>query len=117
MILKFIILVIAAFIIDWIGTAYLRNKFNIEKRKGWARSVNKIQTGIEIFLFIVYMISLWFFMDNVFLYILGFISILNLFRAFMHWKYEPEKKQYILFLFEFVAILVFMAIAYWWIFV
>ncbi|MEH7236797.1 DUF4181 domain-containing protein [Bacillus sp. JJ1562] len=116
MILKLIILALVTFLIGWTGEALLRRKFDIEKRSGWARSVNKVQTLIEIALFVVYFVGIWFALDYIFLYMISFFAIINLFRAFMHWKYEREKKQYILFLYEVVILLVIFAVAYWWIF-
>lgn len=117
MILKLVILCLVVLPIGWAGEAFLHKKYNIEKRRGlrylW---VNKVQTGIEIALFVVYLVGTWFAMDYIFLYIIGFFTILNLFRAFMHWKYEPEKKHHILYLYELVMLLIIWVVAYWWIF-
>jgi hypothetical protein len=117
MFLKLIILVLVVILVGTAGEAYLRRKFNIEKRNriyGW---VNKVQACIEIALFVVYIVGIWFVIENIFLYMISFFTVLNSLRAFMHWKYEPETKHHILFLYELVVLVVVWAVAYWWIFV
>ncbi|WP_052307774.1 DUF4181 domain-containing protein [Bacillus timonensis] len=117
MIYKLIILVLAVVIFGLISDVLLRRKFNIKKRRGLrSQWVNKGQASIELVLLVIYLVGIYFAIDSIFFYIIGFFTILNLFRAFMHWKYEPEKKQYILYLYELVMLLIFAAITYWWVF-
>ncbi len=116
MIYQFIIFCLVVIILGSAGEAIIRRKFNIEKRGKLARSVNKLQTRLEIALFVLFIIGIWFVMDNIFLYLIGFLTILNLFRAFMYYKYEPEKKHHILFVYELVVLVAVWAVAYWWIF-
>ena len=116
MILKLIILVLVVVPIGWAGEVFLRRRFNIEKRSKIYRWINKVQACIEIALFVVFIVGIWFMIDNIFLYMIGYFSILNSIRAFMHWKYEPETKHHILFLSEIVMLVVVWLLAYWWIF-
>ncbi|WP_453993735.1 DUF4181 domain-containing protein [Bacillus nitroreducens] len=116
MIYKLIMLVLVSIPIGMLGDSYLRRKFKIEKRERWSHSVNKVQTGMEIALFVVYLIGLWFALDYIFFYMMGFFTVLYSLRAFMHWKYRPEKKQYILFIYDSVMLFLTIPVAYWWIF-
>ena len=116
MIFKLIILVLVVILVGTAGETYIRRRFNIEKRSriyGW---INKVQASIEIVLFLVFIVGLWFLINHIFFYMIGFFTVLNSLRAFMHWKYEPEKKHHILFVYELVLLMAVWAVAYWWIF-
>lgn len=117
MILKLIILVLVGILVGTAGEAYLRRKFNIEKRSRIYSWVNKVQACIEIALFVAFIVGIWFVIDNIFLYMISFFLILNSLRAFMHYKYETETKHHILFVYELVVLVAVWVVAYWWIFV
>ncbi|MER2107467.1 MAG: DUF4181 domain-containing protein [Solibacillus sp.] len=60
------------------------------------KGVNRFQRWIEGSLSIIFLISVCFFTDYMFLLLISYYVIMNLFRTLMEWKYEREKKQYIL---------------------
>lgn len=94
--MKILVLFALFFLYDWILNRYIRKKLQIEKTP-WAiyKPINDFQKWIERFLFILYFILLWF-IDNTFeLTIILFVLLYSL-RAFMEWKYEKEKKKYVL---------------------
>lgn len=114
MFLQLVLIGLVVFVVALGGDRYLKNKFNIKKRSGFIyRPVTKWQTVVEIGLFILFLIVSWLYIDNVFPVILGFLLILNSFRFFIHWKYEREKKEYILILFELGILLIFASVVYW----
>ena len=95
--MNFIIPSIVIFGVGILSERFLRKKFEIEKRKGIIyKGVNRFQRWIEGSLIIIFLISLWFFIDYIFLLLISYYVIMNLFRVLMEWKYEREKKEYIL---------------------
>ncbi|WP_449537668.1 DUF4181 domain-containing protein [Ferdinandcohnia sp. Marseille-Q9671] len=114
MFLQLVLIGLVAFVVALGGDRYLKNKFNIRKKSGFIyRPVTKWQTVVEIGLIIFYFIISWSYIDHIFPVLIGFFIILNSFRFFIHWKYEREKKEYILILFELGILLIFASVVYW----
>jgi len=100
--------VIAFFIITlwgyWIIETLIRNKFNIEIKKGHSLYLNKFQEWAErlfLTLVIVTLVSILLSGYDATMFILAHIAIaflflLVIFRAFMEWKREKETKRYML---------------------
>jgi hypothetical protein len=84
------------FLFDWIMHRYLRKKLQIEKTPwGIYKPMNNTQKWLERSLLIVHLILLWI-IDDIFLLTTLFFALLNSLRAFMEWKYEKEKKTFVL---------------------
>lgn len=95
--MNFIISSIVIFGVGILSERFLRKKFKIEERKDIIyQGVNKFQRWVEGSLLIIFLISLWFFNDYIFLSFISYFVLLNLFRTLMEWRYERESKQYIL---------------------
>lgn len=72
------------------------NKFNIKKKKGLYKPVNKVHKWSEVALITV-LISISFFIIELRQYFIPiFLPVVFGFRAFMEWKFEKESKGYIL---------------------
>ncbi|WP_066050839.1 DUF4181 domain-containing protein [Robertmurraya korlensis] len=84
------------FLYDWILNRYLRKKLQIEKTP-WAiyKPLNATQKWLERSLLIVHFILLLF-IDDIFLLTILFFALLHSLRAFIKWKYEKEKKTFVL---------------------
>ena len=118
-ILKFVIVLIVAYLLSFFGEKILRRVINVEKRKSFIyQPVNKSQKKGERVLLVLFFISLFIqivysspsFETSTVLII--FLIVLNLYRAFMEWKYQKESKEYIITL----CSLVFFAIFIYFIF-
>lgn len=84
------------FLFEWIMQRYLRKKLQIEKTPwGIYKPMNNTQKWLERSLLMVHLILLWF-IDDIFLLTILFFALLNSLRAFMEWKYEKEKKTFVL---------------------
>ncbi len=71
-------------------------KFNIKKKKGLYKPVNKVHKWSEI-IFIIVILTIIFFVNELQHYFFPiFSTILFSFRAFMEWKFEKESKVFIL---------------------
>ncbi|WP_445662644.1 DUF4181 domain-containing protein [Cytobacillus sp. FSL R5-0596] len=102
-IIYFIIVLILAFFTE----RWLRKKLKIGKRGfGTYKGVNTAQRWIERTLLVVFLISIWFIDNPVKLFIAFFLTLYS-FRAFMEWKYEKEKMEYII---TFSSIIVYLTI-------
>lgn len=94
----------------------LRKVFNIEKRdKTRPKYVNDMHKWGEIVLIVGFVLS-YFVVINLevdwsYLWIAFFFTVLQLFRAFMEWKYPIQRGQYILHLYAAVVLVVFILIA------
>lgn len=99
-----IVFLIYGLISDWL----LRKKLNINK-SNWTfyESVNTVHKWIERIVFIGFIISLWF-VENTFHLMIFFFFILFGIRAFMEWKYERVKKEYLMTLFSIFNFLLFV---------
>ncbi|MBT2572943.1 DUF4181 domain-containing protein [Bacillus sp. ISL-51] len=100
----FIILLTAAAVIAVFYYA-ARRIYNIPKQNGHYEHVNRVHKWIEIGMIISYFVIIVFY-QNIFLLTLYF-SLFFLVRAVMEWRYRPEEKQYILYLFNIGLIFVF----------
>ena len=93
----------------------IRNKFNIEIKKGYSLYLNKFHEWAErlfITLAIVTLVSILLSGYDSAVFILAHIAIvilflLVIFRAFMEWKREKETKRYMLTLLTFIFYLIF----------
>lgn len=86
---------------------YLKKKYNVAKNEGWTyHHINKLQSRTEIILFLIFIITSIFFRHPIYGFI-AYLPILNGFRAFIEWKYEYEKKRYVLSLFSAIYISIF----------
>lgn len=75
---------------------FLIKKFDIKKKKGLYKHVNKVHIWLEIVLAIA-LITIAFFISEFKSYYLPiFLIALYSFRAFIEWKFEKESKVYIL---------------------
>jgi hypothetical protein len=89
-------LLILFFLYDWILNRYLRKRLHIEKTPwGIYKPINDTQKWLERSLLIVHVILLLV-IDDIFLLTILFFALLNSLRAFMEWKYEREKKIFVL---------------------
>ncbi|HYK71646.1 MAG TPA: DUF4181 domain-containing protein, partial [Pseudoneobacillus sp.] len=71
--------------------------------------VNTVHKWIERVIFLGFIFALWFFKDSFSLMISFFIIIFGI-RSFMEWKYESEKREYIITLFSICNLLLFLGI-------
>ncbi|MDI2585625.1 DUF4181 domain-containing protein [Psychrobacillus sp. NEAU-3TGS] len=91
----------------------LRKVFNIGKReKNRPRYVNNMHKWGEIALIVLFVIS-YIMVINLdlewsYLWIAFFFAILQLFRAFMEWKYPIQRGEYIIHLFGAVVLVIFI---------
>ncbi|MGE8079230.1 DUF4181 domain-containing protein [Peribacillus loiseleuriae] len=78
----------------------LIKKFNIKKEKGWRYNshVNKIHKLGEWSILVVFLISIIYVNPQKLAYyiLLPYYIVMISFRAFMEWKYQREKRKYIL---------------------
>lgn len=96
---------------------WLRKKFKIDKPKRFVyRSVNTFQKWIERTIIIAFLISLWF-VDHTLPLLIAFFLVLTSFRTFMEWKYEREKKEYIITLFSIFLYLLIFGLAFYFNFI
>ena len=120
---KFVIVLLVAYLLTYLLSFFcekiLRRVINVEKRKSFIyKPVNKSQKKGERVLLVLFFISLFIqivysspsFESSTLLII--FLIVLNLYRAFMEWKYQKESKEYIITL----CSLVFFAIFIYFIF-
>ena len=105
----FIISSIVIFGLGILSDHYLRKKFGIENRKGFSfKSVNKLQRWVERGFIVIFLIALWFLIDYALLLCVSYFVVMNLFRSLMEWRYEREKKEYILTLHSIMMYLLFV---------
>jgi len=113
---KSIILILIVLAIVIVMEMGLRKVFNIEKRdKNRPKYVNDMHKWGEIALIVGFVIS-YIVVINLevewsYLWIAFFFTVLQLFRAFMEWKYPVQRGQYIIHLFAAVVLVVFILIA------
>jgi hypothetical protein len=89
----------------------LRKKLKIEKSRGFFyKGVNKVHTVIELTMLAIFLILLWY-LERPFPAFITFFFVLFSFRAFMEWKYEREKKNYLMTLFSIIMYLTIMGLA------
>ncbi|MEK4487393.1 DUF4181 domain-containing protein [Psychrobacillus sp. FSL H8-0484] len=111
----FILIVIAIITVFEIG---LRKFFHIGKRdKTKQRYVNEFHKRGEIGLIVVFVLSYIFVLNNYseaqwsYLWSAFFFTALQLFRAYMEWKYPIRPREYIIHLFAAVVIVAFILIS------
>lgn len=79
---------------------FIRQKYNIVSTHRFFRYVNNTHKWLEILLialFFIFFITFWFIDELVLVYLLIAIgSTVHLVRAFVEYKYEREKKEYII---------------------
>lgn len=113
---KAIMLILVVVAIMTVMEIVLRKVFNVSKReKNRPRYVNNTHKWGEISLIVLFVIS-YIVVINLevgwsYLWIAFFFTILQLFRAFMEWKYPIQRGQYIIHLFGAFVLLVFILIA------
>jgi hypothetical protein len=108
----FFLAIIVIFIYGTISDFWLRKKFNIAKAKwGFYKSVNRLHRWVDISLFLLFLIGSWI-MENNYLFFLFLIFALFCSRAFMEWKYERAKKEYILTINSIFSSLIFLGLVY-----
>jgi hypothetical protein len=108
----FILAIIVFFIYGTLTDWLLRKKFKIDKTKrGFYKAVNRIHRWIDGTLLILFFIGCWFAENNYLLFIY-FIFVLSITRAFMEWKYENSKREYIITLNSLFSVLLFLGLAY-----
>jgi hypothetical protein len=89
----------------------IRKKLKIEKSRGFLyKGVNKAHIVIELTILGVFLILLWY-LERPFPAFITFFLVLFSFRAFMEWKFEREKKNFIMTLFNIVMYLAIMVLA------
>ncbi|MCQ2009954.1 DUF4181 domain-containing protein [Sporolactobacillus sp. STSJ-5] len=89
---------------------YLKRKYNIAKSKGWFyHPLNRFHSSMEAFLFVLFIIALFFFNAEVF-GIIAYVTVINGLRALMEWRYEHEKKHYLLSLSSTVFLTIFFGV-------
>ncbi|WP_442598122.1 DUF4181 domain-containing protein [Neobacillus sp. D3-1R] len=103
--LLIIVFLIYGLISDWL----LRRALKINK-SNWAfyKSVNTTHKWIERIIFIGFMILLWF-VEDTFLLMIAFFFTLFTVRAFMEWKYERMRKEYLVTLFSIINLILFLS--------
>jgi len=75
---------------------YLMKKYNIARGKGWFyRPVNRFHSGLEAILFVLFILALFFVNAGV-MGIIAYVTLINGLRALMEWRYEHEKRHYLL---------------------
>ncbi|KUO51935.1 MAG: hypothetical protein APF76_06775 [Desulfitibacter sp. BRH_c19] len=92
------IFLIAFLILVIVAEKIIINKFNIKKKKGLYKHVNKVHKWSEVVI-IIALITMTFFSKSSELrqyYLPIFFTVLFGFRAFIEWKFEKESKVYIL---------------------
>lgn len=114
-----IIFIISCIVIYGLGILserYLRKKFGIEERKGFTyKSVNKLQRWVERSFLVTFLIALWFLIDYAFLVLISYFVVMSLFRSLIEWRYEREKKEYILTLHSIIMyLLIVSSYSYWY---
>ena len=108
------IVLILLFILLLISEWWLKKKYRIETHKGFFyKWVNKIHLCIEIALLIVFGVVIWFVEIYNFSIVIPFFFVLFIFRTIMEWKYNREKKIYIItFLYSIFYFVVFGMLLY-----
>jgi hypothetical protein len=101
-----LVFIIYGLISDWL----LRKKLKID-RGTWSfyHCVNSVHKWAERIIFIGFIISIWF-IDDTFLMMVSYFFILYSLRAFMEWKHERHKREYLLTLFSLFNLLIFVGI-------
>ncbi|MET1248463.1 DUF4181 domain-containing protein [Sporolactobacillus sp. STCC-11] len=86
---------------------YLKKKYVVAKNYGWTyHHINKLQYRTEIILALFFLITSGLFRHPIY-GLIAYLPVLNGFRAYMEWKYEREKKRYVLFLFSAIYLIIF----------
>ncbi|MGX1194625.1 DUF4181 domain-containing protein [Metabacillus sp. SLBN-84] len=94
--LKGLIFFAGVILIGTLSENLLRRKFDIPKTKGLIyRGVSTSHRWTERVLLLIYLICLMILDFSMGLF-LAFITLFFAFRAFMEWKYEREKKEYLI---------------------
>lgn len=99
----------------FLSERWLKKKFSIQRSKGWiTKYVNKAHKIMELTLFTTVIIGLLFISKgiNVHYWLFPYLILLFLVRSFMKWKYERERKEYILELNGVFTLLIFITILY-----
>lgn len=112
--LKYVIFLLILFLVFFSSDRILRKIANVEKQKGVIyKRVNKSQKigeGIILALFFISLIILAYssFDFEPYIPMIIYMGILNLYRAFMEWKYQKESKEYVITLSNSVLLVIFM---------
>ncbi|MCO4852840.1 DUF4181 domain-containing protein [Bacillus vallismortis] len=109
----FLIVMLAAALMNTVFYVYARKKLGIPKPPWWYKPVNSTQGVLEVILLILLGFSLLRFPPEMML--VFFLFVINGFRTCMEWKYEREEKQYVHYLFG--AVLFFVLFIYICIFI
>lgn len=109
MLLKFIIILTVFAILAWGVEKLLRKRLNIKKDNGY-RYVNATHKNIEIALIVIYLFII-FFTKHFIQILIPFLILQFIIRAFFEWKYEKEKREYLMTLFSIIYIPVFLMAA------
>lgn len=89
---------------------YLKKKYSIVKSKGWIyHTFNRIHSGLKAILFILLIVALFFF-NAAAIGIIVYVTLINALRALMEWRYEHEKKHYLLSLSSTVFLTIFCGV-------
>jgi len=92
-----ILIFATAFIIPFIVIEkFLIKKFDIKKKKGLYKHVNKVHIWLEVVLAIALITIAFFISEFKSYYVPIFLIVLYSFRAFIEWKFDKESKVYIL---------------------
>ncbi|MDX8290466.1 DUF4181 domain-containing protein [Metabacillus indicus] len=94
--LKGLVFFAAVILIGTLSESLLRKKLEIPKSKGFIyRGVSSAHRWTERILLLIYIICLMIFDFSIGLF-LAFIIPFFAFRTFMEWKYEKERKEYLI---------------------
>ncbi|MFT8322084.1 MAG: DUF4181 domain-containing protein [Bacillus sp. (in: firmicutes)] len=97
MFVKFLLFFAILLVISFVMEKYLKKKFSIPKRDTFIyHRLNNIQRWGERIIFILFVITLWVFIDHSLIVLIIYVLLFHLYRGFMEWKYNREGKQYIL---------------------
>jgi hypothetical protein len=106
--LAILVFIVYGTLSDW----WLQKKFKIEKRKwGFYKSVNRLHKWIDGTVLVLFFIA-YRFVENNYIVIICFILTIIGVRAFMEWKYENAKREYIMTLNTIFSGLLFFGLVY-----
>ncbi len=111
--MKWLIMLFIVFIIyGMFSDRWLRKKLKIDK-SNWTfyRHVNTLHKWVEGTIVILFLAGIWFVEDSSTL-LIAFFFILFSIRAFMEWKYQRTKREYIMTLYTLFNCLLFLGIVF-----
>ena len=116
--MKFVIVITMAFVVFTILELVVRKVFQIRKpAKNRPRYINKFHMWGESVLFSAFILSYFFvivqYLDESWipLWVPIFVMVIQLFRAFVEWEYQPQHREYIIHLLAVFSIMIFVFLA------